>query len=129
MGFDDDPIVLEGLPLWACALAVFLVGFLAAWLDRVSVSKGTLRSMYDASRREPSNWTLLIGEAGIQTDMRGVIAVFPWDSTSNFRQGATASFLFFNRGLNGLVIPNEAFADSAERAACLAFIQSKVAKQ
>jgi hypothetical protein len=129
MGFHDDPVVLEGLPLWACVLAVFLVGFVAAWSDRVIVSKGMLRGMYDASRREPSDWTLLVGEAGIQTEIHGVIAAFPWDSTSNFQQGATASFLFFNRGLNGFVISNEAFADSAERAACLAFIQSKVAKQ
>jgi hypothetical protein len=127
-GLNDRPVLLEGTPFWICVFAVFAVGVAAASLAYVRASRRMIRNMYEASRQEPSDWIMQIGETGFQTEVQGIVTVVPWHSTNSFHEAATASFLYFNRGLNGFVIPNEAFADSSERAACMAFIRSKVAR-
>jgi hypothetical protein len=125
-GSGDGVIFLEGISLCVGVLAVLGLGFGLAWYDRRLVSKRVLGNMYATSRREPSDWTLLIGEAGIQAEFHGSVALVPWRATTSLREGVTATFLYFNGGLNGLIITNEAFADPSERTACLAFIKSKV---
>lgn len=63
----DRPIVLEGVSFWICAFAIFVTGALAAAVAYVRASRRMLRNMYELSRREPSDWTLLIGDSGLQT--------------------------------------------------------------
>ena len=87
---------------------MFVIGVITAALAYVRASRRMIRNMYEASRQEPSDWTMLIGEAGFQTEVQGIVTTVPWHSTNGFHEGATASFLYFNRGLNGFVVPNKA---------------------
>jgi hypothetical protein len=118
-------IILEDAPFWIALGVVFVAGFVLARIDAMTVYKMLTKRMHAASMQTVPRSILLIGDDGLQTILNGVAWTIPWSTVSSVHTGDSASFVLFNRDLTGIAISHDTFASVDERAACLAFLQSK----
>ncbi len=107
-------------------VSLFIIGFILGRAYCVYLTRKILRRIYEAVYRDPSDRTIAVGDDGVQFHGQGCTLICPWNSFSELRQEATASFLIMKSRVDGATIPHAAFTDATERTACLAFIQERL---